>query len=63
VTRTLKITGLVFAIGLVPLPIVGALVKQREGDRAKVDSALVSRANVQRWNWTRASPAVARSRC
>jgi diguanylate cyclase (GGDEF)-like protein len=47
VTRTLKITGLVFAIGLVPLLIVGALVKQREGDRAEVDSALVSRANVQ----------------
>ena len=34
-SRTLKITSLVIAIGLLPLLIVGALVKQREGDRAK----------------------------
>ena len=46
-SRTLKITALVVAIGLVPLLIVGVLVKQRESDRAAVDSALVSRANVQ----------------
>ena len=45
--RTLKITALVVAIGLVPLLIVGVLVKQRESDRAAVDSALVSRADVQ----------------
>jgi diguanylate cyclase (GGDEF)-like protein len=38
---------LVLAIGLVPLVIVGVLIKQRESDHAAVDSALVSRANVQ----------------
>src|SRR5215210_3008239 len=46
-TRTMRIMMLVVAIGLVPLLIVGVLVTQRQGDRAAVDSALVSRANVQ----------------
>jgi diguanylate cyclase (GGDEF)-like protein len=46
-SRTLKITILVVAIGLLPLLIVGVLIKQRESDRAAVDTALVSRANVQ----------------
>lgn len=46
-SRSAKITVLVVAIGLLPLLIVGVLIKQREGDRAAVDSALVSRANVQ----------------
>ncbi|HUQ22084.1 MAG TPA: HD domain-containing phosphohydrolase [Gaiellaceae bacterium] len=46
-SKTLKITGLVVAIGVLPLLIVGALVKQRESDRAAVESSLVSRANVQ----------------
>ena len=45
-SRTLKITALVVAIGLVPLLVVGVL-KQRESDRAAVDNALVSRADVQ----------------
>ena len=45
--RTLKITLLVVAIGLLPLVIVGVLINQREDDRAAVDSALVSRSNVQ----------------
>jgi diguanylate cyclase (GGDEF)-like protein len=46
-SRTLKLTLLVVGIGLVPLLIVGVLITQRESDRATVDSALVSRANVQ----------------
>jgi diguanylate cyclase (GGDEF)-like protein len=46
-TRTVKVAILVVAIGLLPLLIVGVLIKQRDGDRAAVDSALVSRANVQ----------------
>ena len=46
-TRTLKITALVVAIGLVPLLVVGMLLKQRESDRAAVDNTLVSRAGVQ----------------
>jgi diguanylate cyclase (GGDEF)-like protein len=46
-SKTLKITGLVVAIGMLPLLIVGALVKQRESDRAAVESSLVSSANVQ----------------
>ena len=46
-SRTLKLTLLVVAIGLVPLLIVGVLITQRESDSAAVDSALVSRANVQ----------------
>jgi diguanylate cyclase (GGDEF)-like protein len=45
--RTLKLTLLVVAIGLVPLLIVGVLIKQRESDHAAVDGELVSRANVQ----------------
>ena len=46
-SRTLKLTLLVVAIGLIPLLIVGVLITQRESDSAAVDSALVSRANVQ----------------
>ena len=46
-TRTLKLTALIVAIGLVPLLIVGVLIAQRGSDHAAVDSALVSRANVQ----------------
>ena len=46
-SRTLKITALVVAIGLVPLLVVGVLLEQRESDRAAVDNALVSRADVQ----------------
>ena len=46
-SRTLKLTALIVAIGLVPLLIVGVLIAQRGSDHAAVDSALVSRANVQ----------------
>ena len=45
--RTVKLTLLIVAIGLVPLLIVGVLIVQRGRDHAAVDSALVSRANVQ----------------
>jgi hypothetical protein len=47
VTRTIKLTLLIVSIGLVPLLIVGVLIAQRGRDHAAVDSALVSRANVQ----------------
>jgi diguanylate cyclase (GGDEF)-like protein len=46
-SRTLKLTALIVAIGVVPLLIVGVLIAQRGSDHAAVDSALVSRANVQ----------------
>jgi diguanylate cyclase (GGDEF)-like protein len=46
-SRTLKLTALIVAIGLVPLLIVGVLIAQRGSDHAAVDSELVSRANVQ----------------
>lgn len=46
-TRSLKLTALVIAIGLLPLLIVGVLIAQRQNDHAAVDSALVSRAGVQ----------------
>ena len=45
--RTVKLTLVIVAIGLVPLLIVGVLIAQRGSDHAAVDSALVSRANVQ----------------